>query len=88
MGVFSVHPFVAMRDKALPNFRDHAAVRQLGYKGVPQGMKTLARYRPAFPLCRCNPAIDSRLLDEESELMRQAARSTGALSGQLRKNAR
>ena len=40
MGVFLVHPGIAMPNQALPKLGSDAAIRQQGHKSVPQGMKS------------------------------------------------
>ena len=88
MGVFLVHPGIAVPDQALPKLGGDAAVPQPGNKAVPQAVKSLARLSAAPAFTRGDAARDARLLDESSELTREAACSVNTLSGQVRKNAR
>ena len=69
MGVLLMHPGIRMPDELLPDLRGNTAVRQLGHKGVPQGMEAFTPHCPAFADALLNSARDSCLLNEEPELI-------------------
>jgi hypothetical protein len=86
MGVFLMHPGIAMPNQLLPDLRDDAAIRQLADISVPQGMKSLAAKSAAPAFTRGDAARNARLLDKPSELTGETPCPTNTLSGQVRKN--